>query len=317
MKAGLLRQQRGMVLLLVLVVMALLSALLSEFAFSTLVDLRLAETFRDRSRAYYLARGGIRAGQMILREDQNNYDGPDEMWGQGVANFPVGEGFLTIDITDQDGRLAINSLVVGNNPQSVQKERFLRLFEILEFPDGPDLVAALIDWIDTDDQEYVQDGLLGAESNEYLSQDPGYSARNGPLRSLEELSLVRGFTPEVVAQLKPHVTIYGDSGVNLNTATPEVIATLYFDEEDRITLEEARDIASARDIEPFRDLEDFKQEFPGLWQLFPTSGELDYSIGFKSDFYRVRSQAWVNEGTRVIEAVVAKPQNNILFLRVQ
>ena len=303
MKAGLLRQQRGMVLLLVLVVMALLSALLSEFAFSTLVDLRLAETFRDRSRAYYLARGGIRAGQMILREDQNNYDGPDEMWGQGVANFPVGEGFLTIDITDQDGRLAINSLVVGNNPQSVQKERFLRLFEILEFPD-------------TDDQEYVQDGLLGAESNEYLSQDPGYSARNGPLRSLEELSLVRGFTPEVVAQLKPHVTIYGDSGVNLNTATPEVIATLYFDEEDRITLEEARDIASARDIEPFRDLEDFKQEFPGLWQLFPTSGELDYSIGFKSDFYRVRSQAWVNEGTRVIEAVVAKPQNNILFLRV-
>lgn len=316
MRPPVLRQQRGMVLLLVLVVMALLSALLSDFAFSTLVDLRLTETFRDRSRSYYLARGGIRAGQMILQEDDNNYDGHDEMWSQGVVNFPVGEGHLTIEIEDLDGRLALNALVQGNNPQSVQKERLLRLFDILEFPEGPDLVAALIDWLDSDDETYVQDGLLGAESNEYLSRDPSYSARNGPLESLEELNLVHGFTPEVIERLKPHVTLYGNAGVNLNTATPEVIATLYFDEEEIITLDEAREIAAARDMEPFRDLNDFKEEFPVLWQLFPTSGELDYSIGFKSDFYQVRSQAWINDGTRVIEAMVTKPQNRILFLRV-
>ena len=41
-----LSNQRGMALLLVLVVVALLSALLTELAFSTLVDLRLAETFQ-------------------------------------------------------------------------------------------------------------------------------------------------------------------------------------------------------------------------------------------------------------------------------
>ena len=52
------RNQRGAVLLLVLVVVALLSALLTDWAFSTLVDLRLTETFRDSNRAYYLARGG-------------------------------------------------------------------------------------------------------------------------------------------------------------------------------------------------------------------------------------------------------------------
>ena len=40
--------ERGMVLLLVLVVVALLSALLSEFAFSTLVDLRLPRPFAIR-----------------------------------------------------------------------------------------------------------------------------------------------------------------------------------------------------------------------------------------------------------------------------
>ena len=45
------RNQRGAVLLLVLVVVALLSALLTDWAFSTLVDLRLTETFRDSNRA--------------------------------------------------------------------------------------------------------------------------------------------------------------------------------------------------------------------------------------------------------------------------
>ena len=47
-----------MALLLVLVVVALLTSMLTDLAFSTLVDMRLTETFRDSTRAYYLAKGG-------------------------------------------------------------------------------------------------------------------------------------------------------------------------------------------------------------------------------------------------------------------
>ena len=67
-----LRDQNGMALLLVLVIVALLSALVIEFSFSTLVDLRATETFRDRTKAYYLARGGIEAARTILQEDKND-----------------------------------------------------------------------------------------------------------------------------------------------------------------------------------------------------------------------------------------------------
>ena len=45
------RRQRGMALLLVLVVVALLTSLLTDLAYSTLVDMRLTETFRDSTRA--------------------------------------------------------------------------------------------------------------------------------------------------------------------------------------------------------------------------------------------------------------------------
>ncbi len=105
--------ERGMVLLLVLVVITLLSALLSEFAFSTLVDMRLAETFRDTTRAEYLARGGITAGRMILQTDRNQYDAVDssELWSIGVQDYPLAEGAVTVKIDDLDGRLPLNKMV--------------------------------------------------------------------------------------------------------------------------------------------------------------------------------------------------------------
>ncbi|MBW2186516.1 MAG: hypothetical protein JRG71_09015, partial [Deltaproteobacteria bacterium] len=42
--------ENGVALLLVLAITALLAALLSQLSFSTLVDLRLTETYRDTTR---------------------------------------------------------------------------------------------------------------------------------------------------------------------------------------------------------------------------------------------------------------------------
>jgi general secretion pathway protein K len=312
MSDSILRQEKGMVLLLVLVVVALLSGLLSEFAFSSLIDLRLAETYRDSTRAYFLARGGVRAAQMIIKGDGNNFDARSEMWGLGAANIPVGDGVISITIEDLDGRLSINSLVSGNNPQAEQKKRFLRLFEKLGIVESPqNLVAALIDWLDSGDEIYNEDGAVGAESSYYLGLDPPYEARNGSMSSIEELALVRGFTNEVIPVITPYVTLYGTKQVNCNTASPEVIATLNLDDEQPVALEDARKIADARD-----QADDFIEIFPSLSPLFPTSAELDYSLKYTSDYYRIRSQAWINDGTRTVTAVVRKSNNRIQYLRV-
>ena len=309
-------KEKGMVLLLVLVVVAMLTALLSEFAFSSLVDLRLAETYRDSTRAYYLARGGVRAAQMIIGEDSNSFDARTEMWGAGVANFPIGGGFISLTIEDLDGLLAINPLVVGNNPQAVQKNRFLRLFENLGVEEPQNLVAALIDWLDSDNEVYGQEGATGAESSYYLGLDPPYQARNGRMESIEELALVKGFTPEVISRVQEFVTLYGSMQVNCNTAPADVVATLYIDDDQPVVLEDAQTVVSARNTKPFAGAEEFKVALPELATLFPTSEELNYSLKYTSDYYRIRSQAWVNDGTRSVTAVVRKSNNRILHLRV-
>ena len=218
-----LENQRGMVLLLVLVVVTLLAALLSEFSFSSLVDLRLAETFRDSTRAYYLANGGVKAGRMLLQEDTNGYDGPDELWSQGVVGYPVGDGTVSITIEDLGGKVDLNRLVSSlGNIDPVVKDRCLRLFSELQLADPAGLVDALIDWLDPGSDEQP----LGAESTYYLGLPHPYPAKNGPLDSLDELLLVKGFDADILAKLAPHVTVYGSEKINVNSASQEVLLAL-------------------------------------------------------------------------------------------
>ncbi len=53
---------------------------------------------------------------------------------------------------------------------------------------------AILDWIDADDTPRTN----GAESDFYTSLTPGYTPRNGPPVTIEELLLVRGVTPQLL-----------------------------------------------------------------------------------------------------------------------
>jgi general secretion pathway protein K len=300
-----LENQRGMVLLLVLVVVTLLAALLSEFSFSSLVDLRLAETFRDSTRAYYLANGGVKAGRMLLQEDTNGYDGPDELWSQGVVGYPVGDGTVSITIEDLGGKVDLNRLVSNlGNIDPVVKDRCLRLFSELQLADPAGLVDALIDWLDPGSDEQP----LGAESTYYQGLPHPYPAKNGPLDSLDELLLVKGFDNTIVATLAPHVTVYGSEKINVNSASQEVLLAL----SDQMSKDAAKQIVAARLERPFKTLQQL-QQLPGMETLY---GAIYTYIDVKSDTFRIRSFGQVGDGNRTIEAVVRKTGDRLLYQRV-
>lgn len=304
---GRLQREEGMVLLLVLVVVVLLSALLTEFAFSTLVDLRLTETFRDSTRAYYLAKGGLRVGQMILQEDRNAYDGPGEVWSQGLDGYPVGEdGLVSIHIDDLGGKLDLNQLVTMplGNPDVVVKTRFLRLFKVLGLADPEGLVDALIDWLDPDDEPQT----LGAEEEYYLRLPHPYVCKNGYLQSVEELLLVKGFDAEILKILAPHVTVYGDKKINVNTASVEVLYSLA----EEMDLQAAETIVEARNEKPIQKVDEIK-DLPGMSQLY---WAINTSLAVTSSTYRIESWAGVNDGARRVSGIVDKAQNRLLFFRV-
>jgi len=297
--------ERGMVLLLVLVVVALLSALLTEFAYSSLVDLRLAETFRDTTRAYYLAAGGVRVGRMLLQEDRNGYDGADELWSQGVSGYPVGEGTVSIAIEDLGGRVDLNRLVdATGNVDVVSMDRCLRLFDNLGLDDPDALVDALIDWLDPDGETRP----LGAEGEHYLGLEHPYPVKDGSLESLDELLLVRGFDESVLEQLAPHVTVHGAERINVNTASVEVLQSLA-EEMDRPAAEA---IVDARRETPFRDLERLKT----LPEMETRYSAIHLYVDTKSPTFSIVARGDVGDGTRTVRAVVKRDGDRILYQRV-
>jgi general secretion pathway protein K len=298
-----------MVLLLVLVVIALLSVLLSEFAFSTLVDLRLTETFRDTTRADYLARGGITVGRMMLQDDKNEFDAPEagnELWARGVDNFPVAEGAISIHITDLDGRINLNLLVDSQgNPDVVFRDRFFRLCELLGLDDPEGLTAALVDWIDPDKEAEP----AGAEESYYLGLQPAYPAANERLGSLDELARVRGYDSDIVMRLAPFVSVQGSGKLNVNSATREVLLAW----DAGLTEAAAEALITDRQSTPLKSLDALK-ELLGIDIFSALNRNLDLAV--TSRIYHIATRGEVGSGIRRLEAIVDKTGNLLLWQKV-
>jgi type II secretory pathway component PulK len=106
------RSERGVALIIVLLVTALLIALIFEFWYSTRVSLRAATNFRDSQRAYFLARSGL---QYFVK-----YKGLKDMIPQGewavVPIISTADIELRIKWEDEGGKINIKGLLAGSSP---------------------------------------------------------------------------------------------------------------------------------------------------------------------------------------------------------
>jgi len=101
-----LHNSRGVALLIVLLVTALLLALIFEFAYATRVSLRSAVNFRDSQRAYFLARSGM-AIFSKFKELQETI--PQGEWGV-VPIISTGETMVRLRWEDEKGKVNINTV---------------------------------------------------------------------------------------------------------------------------------------------------------------------------------------------------------------
>ncbi|MBA4028546.1 MAG: hypothetical protein C0475_05345 [Planctomyces sp.] len=122
------------------------------------------------------------------------------------ARFRVWHGDRGVEVTgpaDAHARINVNTL----------RSEDLTLLPLIT----DDLAAAVIDWIDPDDDAE----LLGAESGTYLALPSSYRPRNGPVRDIAELELVRGVTRDLLRGPDRSLTgVYGDAR-SRRGSTPE------------------------------------------------------------------------------------------------
>jgi general secretion pathway protein K len=299
--------ERGIALLLTLLVLTLLVALILEFDAEARREYRDAAAFRDNFKATVLARAAVQAARGVLQQDflkdkqtGQSFDALTDLWAFPITNYPIGDGLLNAKIEDERGKLNLNDLAglpTEANSKKIRVGKFKKLFELVQI--NPDLVDAIVDWVDKDETPEPS----GAESIYYQTLRPSYRAANQPLQTLLELRLIKGMTPEIMAKLAKLVTVYdsaGDSMVNINTADPLVIQALHPD----ITQGIAADIVQAR---PFKNSKVDDLDRVSSFEVIGKTIRHLYDI--KSDLFLARMTVRVNEVSRNAVVILQRDQN--------
>jgi len=253
--------QQGSALILVLWVLGLLSMLVASFAFEAHIELRLTSFYRDRTKAEYLARSGLDVAELLVAKSagmqgaaRDATKAGTDIWYEpalqlakggtvslvhDLAATGVGQGLIRLSITPEPARRNINRLI---DQTLASDETWERIFDVGGIPQEmwPRLIDSLYDWTDADTAPRPD----GAETDDYYANlEEPYQARNGPLDTVGELALIKGFTPEilqggtlstgmfesdsvVMSGITDMLTTYGDGKVNINAASARVLQTL-------------------------------------------------------------------------------------------
>ena len=234
------KRDRGIALIIVMIIVAALTVIVTGFAYSMRVETKLARNTRFNPDMDWLGRSGVELARYLLSKrarGEERMDALHQKWAGGPCRLPtdamdelepweeldmtnvkLGNGTFSIKITDMERKLNINSA----------PEPLLRY--ILEMHGGVDatdvdvFIDSLRDWMDPDENP----GLNGAESDLYLSEYPPYYSKNGPLDHITELKLVQGFKdqPSIYNVFAKNFTAISGGLINVNTASAQVLELL-------------------------------------------------------------------------------------------
>lgn len=232
------RGRRGSVLVLVLVLVAVTALAIVRFTERALGEMAGEAFYVQRDRLRGEALSALEVALAVIhefREIDGGLFAPAQGWGEPLryAGYEVPEGLeINVRFVDENGRLSLRD---AEN----QEAYFLNLFADMGFTtdEVAVLTDSLLDWIDADDTARP----FGAETPDYLLQNPPHVAANRPLRSYEELAAVMGFSTlfftetgfpnERLGHFRARTSLWGTGAINLNTASDDVLRTLgLFDE---------------------------------------------------------------------------------------
>ena len=210
---------RGAALLLVLWLIALLTALVGGFALAARMEHLQGQVLARGVIATQAARAGIEYALVRVQEEDEHLrwvaDGRPYRWAFGDATDEI-------RITDEQGKVDLNL---------AQTDLLAALFR--EGGADPDqstkLAGAVIDWRDGDT---LTQPSGGAEDADYAAAGLPYGSKDEPFESVAELQQVLGMPKPLYARVAPFLTVFsGRANPDPAFAPPEVLRAMGFDAE--------------------------------------------------------------------------------------
>ncbi|MEJ2658282.1 MAG: general secretion pathway protein GspK [Desulfobacterales bacterium] len=337
-----LKNNRGIALLVTLSVVTVMVAASLEMNKKARSAIFSAAATRDRITLLHMASSGVNVAEEMLIKDKysSNSDSLQEDWADSekcneiMGDIPFERGSVTVSISDELGKIQINSLVQYpkglsfNESQRVMWERFLNLLkyqnEAFEDLEPMTIINSVKDWIDSGDDDAIT-GLNGAESEYYQDLDPPYPCKNGPLTNINELALVRGVTPELFRGaggeqgLSRYITVFGmtqsqdnaftyEGKININTADLPTLSAIMppgAEELAQVMFDYRNETSESGYLHDLTS--------PKWYKGVPGMGDITIDpnlITTSSDIFRIESTATLMEMKMKITAVIKREQSS-------
>jgi type II secretory pathway component PulK len=254
------RSDRGIALMMVLIVVTVLTILAGKFAYNMKVETKLARNASFEADYEWAGRSGIERAKWILalsmmgRGGQMDSLGAKWAGGPGDTNgaladvqlkgFQLGDNVtIDLEIEDHDRKFNINVA-----DEVLLKEALTKVVGVEEGTLAETIAQSILDWIDPDDKPRTS----GAETSYYQNLTPPNFCKDGPMDDISELLMIQGVTPAIyqgsggghvptvhqmnrgvrqsrfeevtyAVGLKDLFTTTSSRLVNINTAPPEVL----------------------------------------------------------------------------------------------
>jgi general secretion pathway protein K len=205
------RGEHGLALASVLWTVAALSLIAAAMLSSSMNAARIGRNTWTQLQAQTAADAGVQRAILSLFDPRADRRMSTDAVGQDV----VFDGMtVRVWIQDEAGKIDINyashSLLRG-------------LFKAAGADDADALADRVVDWRSFKPTR----SLHGATAEDYRHAGYAYAPRGAPFQSVDELGLVMGMTPKLLARLAPAVTVYThDPNFDLRVAPEDVLLTI-------------------------------------------------------------------------------------------
>lgn len=336
-----------MVIILVLGMLIMAITMSTTFGYETSRLDQFAREAYSKEANYQVARSAFELGLTLLRVDDPDVDGPEDIWATGPQEMTWEGRFLRLEVEDEERRFPINALVPESLPEGAvfqpTEEQDALAKALVRFLDAQGLAGqgatyALIDFMDPDS--------VPMPGGSEMSRVPGIRVKDARLDSLAELEYVRdwvqpgGPPPEpllggLASQLdngeaveagddlelstseiqginqsswSDWLSVHSEGKININTAPREILLAL----DEAMTPALVEEIIGKRQEGSFSGEEDLRQIATIDEDLLFRLSRL---IRYNSQHFRVRIQVSAPPKPVRLEAVVRRDKKNTKVVR--
>lgn len=301
--------QQGVAVVTALLLTTLAITIVASLFWQQQVQVRTIENQRLQLQKQWILLGALDWARLILREDAkySSVDYQGEPWSTPLAetklgsyvddarNSDVNDAALSGYIVDAQSRFNLTNLCVNGTINPVEVGVFARLLASQQINPNLAMAAAQLKAL----AQRKPDGEGGALSDQQPLD----------ITQPDDLLAVPGFTPDMLAKIKDFVVALPRiAPVNLNTATPEVMAAAI----DKLSLTDAITLVRSRDAAYFRDQNDLLQRLQDK-SLSLTGG----NIAFASAYFIVNGQVRLGRATLDVQALIERlgAQTKVIWIR--